>query len=110
MKLFIFEPYKWAYCGGAIGVIHHTFEDAVDLILKEDAERAKKEYKRNEDCGLTSNLNEEDLRYYKKEYFKQNKEEFVKDGVNQWLLTNEVELSGQYDPEPEVLFDNWNYV
>lgn len=38
MKIWLFEPYMWDYCGGAVVVIAETFEDAVALIRKGNEE------------------------------------------------------------------------
>lgn len=35
MNLYIFEPYKWPYCGGAIVVLHWSLQQAIELIHKQ---------------------------------------------------------------------------
>ena len=87
MNLYIFEPYEWAYCGGAIGVIAETFKEAVKIVVESDNE------------------------LYEYKYFRTSAKTFEKDGDNQWLLTNRIPLSKGLDKyvEPQVLFNNWNY-
>jgi hypothetical protein len=89
MKLFVFEPYEWDYCGGAIGAIAETFDEAVDLIVESKRRRL------------------DDFRGYEKYHFSRNKNGFTEDHYNQWLLTTELEVSD--DSKPEVVFDNWNW-
>ena len=84
MNLYIFEPYEWAYCGGAIGIIARTFDESVETVVKNGNNR------------------------YKRKYFSTNTETFVNDGVNQWLLTYTIPLPGTYII-PEVMFNNWNF-
>jgi len=109
MKLFIFEPYEWSYCGGAIGVIAPDFESAVDQIMKEDIEQAEEMAAKDSiSHRQTKEQKIERFRNYKPEYFQRSPEKFKEDHYDQWLLTHEEEMSSQYDI-PEVLFDNWNY-
>lgn len=83
MNLYIFEPYSWAYCGGAIGVVANTFDKAVKMIVESN------------DNGL-----------YKYKHFRMNTETFKEDNSNQWLLTHKIPVSpGKL---PEILFSNWN--
>lgn len=88
MKLFIFEPYEWAYCGGAIGVIANGFKEAVDIIIKEDEKR------------------EEEDRIYSKKHFARTPNKFKNDHYDQWLLTHVLNVS---EETSRVVFDNWNY-
>lgn len=87
MNLYIFEPYEWAYCGGAIGVVARTFNEAVKTIIESD------------NNGI-----------YKYKYFRTNIETFEEDESNQWLLTHKMPLSKDLNKyiEPQVLFNNWN--
>jgi len=100
MKLFIFEPYEWDYCGGAIGVISDTFENAVKCILLEDQKQAREQSKE----GL---YNMSSYTNYKKKHFAKTSEGFIKDHWDQWLLTNTFDLPEE--TEERVVFDNWNY-
>lgn len=85
MNLYIFEPYKWTYCGGAIGVVAEDFEKTVDLIID----------------------NNQDSDSYRVEYFQRTPENF-RDGMwDQWLLTHDILVNP--DRRPGVLFNNWNY-
>lgn len=85
MNLYIFEPYSWSYCGGTLGVIAESFDEAVALLLKE-----RDFYKKLE---------------FRKSYFDRSK--FKEDHENQWENTHVLQLAG--NPEPQVLFKNWNY-
>ena len=95
MKLFVFEPYKWDYCGGAIGVIAKDFKRAVKLIV-ESGENIKMD---DDDDEVLDNP-------YKPEYFSETKNKFKKESFNQWLLTKTIKV---VDYNEQVLFDNWNY-
>ena len=110
MKLFIFEPYNWAYCGGAIGIIANTFEDAVDLIVREDRKRAIKEAKKNEWNRPKHMSPEEHVDMYKsyksKKYFAKTTDNFKKDNYDQWLLTQIIEV--KKEEKARVVSDNWN--
>lgn len=100
MKLFIFEPYEWGYCGGAIGVISDTFENAVKFILLEDQKQAGEQAKEGL-YDMSSYVN------YKKKNFAKNTDTFKKDHWDQWLLTNTLDVPEE--TEERVVFDNWNY-
>ncbi len=97
MKLFIFEPYEWAYCGGVIGIISNTFENAVGFIAEEDRKRVAEAEAKGKKA----------YRNYKKEYFAKTPNNFKKDHCDQWLLTHTFELSEE--EETRIAFDNWNY-
>jgi len=99
MELFVFEPHEWVCCGGAIGVIASSFEEAVNLIIEEDKKRCS-------NCEWFS----VDRLYYKK-YFAKTPTKFRKDSVDQWLLTSTTKISSKSNiKSPVILFDNWNYV
>jgi hypothetical protein len=89
MKLFIFEPYEWEYCGGALGVIAESYEQAIQLLLN----------------IKDSNDDHE----FKSEFFAKNKTDAEKfnETIDKWLLTQEVEL--KCDLKPEVILNNWNW-
>ena len=103
MNLYIFEPYEWAYCGGAIGVLADSYTKAVDLIVEKDKKHAKDRFETESWHKLTIN----DLRSYRHEYFSRTEDKFKKDHYDQWLLT--VELPVASNGSPRVLFNNWNY-
>ena len=132
-KLFIFEPYEWSYCGGAIGVIAESFEGAINLIIEEDkksslVERAecRKQFEHYEKMLKNSELEtnmranyeyQRDMNYrrmkdpkvgrtYWPKYFAKTPQKFKKDHYDQWLLTHELEV---LEKNPRILFDNWNY-
>lgn len=101
MNLYIFEPYEWDYCGGAIGVIADTFNGAIEAIIEYDrprAERMAKEY----------DLPVDSCRQYKPEYFQRSTETFEENSDNQWLLNHTIHLPATYII-PRVMFNNWNY-
>lgn len=87
MKLFIFEPYEWVYCGGAIGAIAETFDKAVNLIIESGREGGHERYK--------------------VKFFQPTAEFFKEDSWDQWLLTCELTIID--DGPSRVIFDNWNY-
>lgn len=87
MKLFIFEPYVWAYCGGAIGVVAMDFEEAVKLA---------KESEKNDDGGYDGD-------------FQKIAEKLKKDHWDQWLLSAELTIMEEGPPNPRVLFNNYNH-
>ena len=97
MKLFVFLPYEWAYCGGAIGITAETFEDAVDFIVEKDRKR----------CAKIGRSGYKPIRNYKKEYFAKSSDSFKKDRSDQWLLTNVFDIPKE--KETRIAFDDWNY-
>jgi hypothetical protein len=86
MKLFIFEPYQWEYCGGTIVVIAENYDQAIDLLLDIKDENGELEYGRD--------------------YFSTDPDDFTY-GWDQWLLSQEIELKDNL--EPKVIVQNWNY-
>jgi len=96
MKIFIFEPYGWSYCGGACGAIAEDFDQAVQLLVEKFAKDNDETFPwlQKDDC---------DHRFQKVE------EGFEEDSCNQWLLTHEVTVVEEGEPNPRVLFNNWNY-
>jgi hypothetical protein len=87
IKLFIFEPYDWAYCGGAVGIVAENFEQAVELAIEEFTD----------DEGVCDDK------------FQKTTEGFEKDHWSQWLLSDELTIIEDGPPNPRVLFCNWNY-
>lgn len=89
MKIFIFEPYKWDYCGGGIVVIASSYEKAVEIIVKET---------------YNPNFSQQ----FKKEYFAEDEHDF--DGVDRqwdtWLLTHEIETT---EVKQRIVMINFNY-
>ena len=108
MKLFIFEPYEWAYCGGAIGVVAETYEDAVEFIIENDKQRCLKAKKRIEEKYKNTEKRWRPIvrRVYRREYFGKSPEKFKKDQWDQWLLTQTVKVAEE--EESRIVFDNWN--
>lgn len=100
MKLYIFEPYEWSHCGGAIGVIAETFDKAVKMIIVDDKTQAKQE-------AQNGKLSADDYRTYRSKYFQRNLNVFKKSHYDQWLLTHKIQLTTS--EQPRILFDNWNY-
>ncbi len=92
MKIFIFEPYKWEYCGGGIVVIASSYEEAVELIGKET-------YDPN-----TSYVDQD----FKKEYFAKDESEFkdIDRRWNTWVLTHEIETT---EVKQRIAMINYNY-
>lgn len=86
MKIFIFEPYEWDYCGGAIIAIASSYEEAVYIIV--------------EDANPMWDL--------KKEYFAKDESEFenVDRDWNTWLLTHVIETT---EEKPRLVMVNFNY-
>jgi hypothetical protein len=108
IKLFIFEPYEWPYCGGSIGVIARSFNQAVDVIIKMDKDQAKR--KLEIQSGLASvKRSVDDYRTFSREHFSRTTKGFVEDHCDQWLLTSELTIIEDGRPNPRVLFNNWNY-
>lgn len=101
MKLYIFEPYEWVYCGGAIGVIAETFDKAVEIIIVDDKTQAEQRVQKQD------KLSANDYRTYRSKYFQRNPDTFKKNHYDQWLLTNKIQLIDS--EQPRTLFDNWNY-
>ena len=88
-NMFIFEPYNWSYCGGAIIVVADTFEKAV-ILAKESCENG--DYEDDEEYeGI----------------FSQEKDDFEKDSWDQWLLTEKFVVIDHR--EARVVVNNWNY-
>lgn len=83
--LFVFEPYEWCYCGGAIGVIAETYDEAVELIVKSSSKYEK----------------------YERKFFSKSEECFKKDHYDQWLLTDTIEVNSS--EQSRIVFNNWNY-
>ena len=107
IKLFIFEPHEWSYCGGAIGVIAKNFEQAVKLLVEKDIEKAKKtlqEFKKTS----TLPIDEQEFRIYRTNFFQRNPANFENILYNRWLLTHEITILEDGLPNPRILFDNWN--
>lgn len=98
MKLFIFEPYSWSYCGGVIGIIAEDFKSAVNLIVTKAEEEAKERNKILPQAKAKP--------HYKHKYFAETADNFRKDHGNQWLLTESFDVP---DAEARIVFDNWNY-
>lgn len=92
MKIFIFEPYKWDYCGGGIVIIAFSFKEAVELIVKET-------YDPN---------NSYTEQQFKKEYFAKDKAEFedVDREWDTWVLTHEIETT---EVKQRIVMINYNY-
>ena len=103
MKLYIFEPYDWDYCGGAIGILANSFEEAIDLIVEEDKENAK----RRIEVGHFDNITIDGLRTHRRSHFAETEDKFGGNGYNQWLLTSELVVVD--NGLPRILFNNWNY-
>ena len=85
--MYIFEPYNWGFCGGAIVVIANTFDQAVHL-AKEDCTDADDEEQYD---GV----------------FLRDREDMKEDYWDQWLLTGEFKVLD--DKDPRVIVNNWNY-
>ena len=108
MKLYIFEPHEWSYCGGAIGIIAETFDEAVKIVITDDKIQAKQTAQKCKTSSLyTKNLSVDDHRTYRSKYFQRNSDGFKKDHSDQWLLTHKIQVTD--DEQPRILFDNWNY-
>ncbi len=85
MRVFIFEPCNWEYCGGALGVIANDFDEAVKLLRKEGKERS------NNHMGN----------------FSESREDYPDENSGQWLLTNTFDISDS--EKPRVFLFNFNY-
>lgn len=106
MKLFVFVPYQWDYCGGALGVVAEDYNEAVSIL------RAYRE--RNALYGVTCpsgyvEKNEFRHPYGDRALFMQPSEKDLakKDESNQWILEYSVgvdDTSGS-----RIVFDNWNF-
>ena len=109
MKLFIFEPYSWAYCGGVIGIIDETYEDAVNLIVEKDRQRYLEAKKQIEEKYKSTDKRWRPIasRTYRKKHFAKSPDEFKKDHWDQWLLTQTLEVPEE--KKARVAFNNWNY-
>lgn len=96
MKIWLFEPYKWEYCGGAIAAIASSIEEARNLITA----REKEEYDKYNHTAefvpprLAATLEEAKPHGEDGDY------------ADSWLLTYSAVVA---DTEPRVLFVNYNY-
>ena len=108
MRLYIFEPYEWSYCGGAIGIIAETFDKAVEMVIVNDKIQAKREAQEHNTSSLhTEKMPVDNYRTYRSKHFQRDSNVFKKDHWNQWLLTHEIQLAD--NEQPRILFNNWNY-
>lgn len=89
MNVYVFEPYNWGYCGGAIVVVAETEQRAKELILTKQRAEHDDEYLPWNDSYA--------------ERFKQNEE----DG-NCWELTSVIECYTPVQIERVICF-NYNY-
>jgi hypothetical protein len=107
MKLFVFEPYNWSYCGGVIGIIAETFEDAVAFIVEKDRQRYLEEKKWIKEKWKNTEKRWRPVasRTYRKKYFAKNSTKF-KGNWDQWLLTNIIDVPNETGTR--IAFDNWN--
>ena len=105
--LFVFEPYNWSYCGGAIGVIADSFERAIDLIsaeAREQAEvRAKRQIYRLEEDNITMEELIESCMEYRRGHFARGKEDLEGDS---WVLTNEFDVPAE--TTARIAFSNYH--
>ena len=89
-NMFIFEPYSWSHCGGAIVVIADTFKEAA-ILAKEncttDYDRKNGEEYDGVFSSETSGLKE--------------------DESGQWVLTKKFEVVD--NKKHRVVVNNWNY-
>lgn len=110
MKLFIFEPYEWAYCGGALAIIAESYEKAVEMVIEQDKINAAEYAEHNEwQRGDTSvEVFIDRFRTYRTHYFGKDTVAFdaTKNDWDQWLLTNSFEVNSE--EKPRVVLDNWN--
>lgn len=92
MKIFIFEPHNWSFCGGGIVIIASSYEEAVELIVKET-------YDPN-----ISYIEQQ----FKKEYFAKDVSEFkdIDRDWDNWLLTHVIETS---EEKQRLVMVNFNY-
>ncbi len=109
IKLFIFEPYEWSYCGGAIGIVAKDIKQAVDIIIEEDIKDAERKFKEEKVFDRTSDTTVDDCRTYRRKYFGRTTKNFKKDGWDQWLLSHELTIIEDGRPNPRILFNDWNY-
>jgi len=86
MKLFIFEPLDWAYCGGGLVISAESFGNAEALLLKEFLRERKSNWE------------------IAPRVFRENSKEQGGDGC--WIVVKEIECS--YDKE-EIILYNYNY-
>lgn len=109
MKLYIFQPYNWDYCGGVIAVIANSFSEAVDLIIKKDVDETIAMAEKEGDL-VTKSIEEvlETRRRYKRKYFARAPEDFEeKRKWDNWLLTNELNVPDEN--VARIVVDDWNY-
>lgn len=88
-NIFIFEPFNWGFCGGAIVVIANTFDQAVHLARE----------------ACTDIDDEEEIIY--DGLFSRDQKDMEEDYWDQWLLTGEFKVLD--DKNPRVVVNNWNY-
>ena len=105
MKLFVFTPYQWAYCGGALGVVAKDYDEAVSTL------RAYRE--RDPLYGVkcaSGHISKDRFNYpYDKALFirPEEKDQAKHDTSGQWILEYEVEVN---DPNgTRIVLDNWNF-
>jgi len=105
MKIFIFTPFQWSYCGGAIGAVAENYDEAVSIL------RAYKEkdplYGVECPSGYISE-HEYIYPYGKALFIKPGEEDKAEvDETNQWILTYSAEVNDSHGPR--IVLDNWNF-
>ena len=85
MKIFIFQPLDWSYCGGGLVISAESFENAEALLLKDYLE------KRRSSWETAPRL------------FRENSKE--EGGDKCWIVVKEIECT--YDKE-EIILYNYN--
>lgn len=91
MKIFIFEPYKWDYCGGSIVAIAKDYNSVIKLINK----HLEKDHKR----GKWS------FPFTPHQFYK---EDIGPEGTDQWILSEELILKDE-NQKSRVVLENWNF-
>jgi len=86
MNIYIFVPYNWAYCDGAIAVVAHSPEEAISTIRK----------------------NSERKDYDNHVFYLEKPQPSEDDCYNKWFLAFEAPLVNIYT-HPMVVVDDWNY-
>lgn len=105
MKLFVFVPYEWSYCGGALGVVAGNYDEAIS-ILRDYCEP-------NSLYGVTCasgyiEKNKFDYPYAKALFIRQEeKDQAEHDESGQWILEYSVEVDDSNSAR--IVFDNWNF-
>ncbi len=100
MKIWIFEPYSWDYCGGALVIVAESVAQCQELMnAAAEAENAASIKQSPPPKGTTRKPDYQTLH----EHEPSKKTRII---CNHWLLTHTLETT---ETEARILVENWNY-